>query len=163
MWDPERELQEQRRREYWDFFWKHQKRAGPDRPASVHIGCGSVLAGVGFAFLVWVLGGFLSFHEFWAIPALFVGIIGAGVISTRRGRDSGSRARSGPRIRHPVRFHVLLGAIGWAGVGVWFAISEGDLPVARGAATFGGIGAVLGLIVGLLVRAWRAIAQRRAA
>lgn len=109
MWDYDRELQEQRRREYWDWFWKQQRDSEPYRP--------------------WV---------------------------RRRGDSPG---RSGPRIRHPIRFHVLMGAIGWAGLGLWFAISEGDLPLAHAAATFGGIGAVLGLIVSSLVRAGRAIRE----
>jgi hypothetical protein len=163
VWDFDRELREQRRREYWDWFWKQQRDADldPGRPASLHIGCGSILAGVGFAFLVWFGGGFVGFHEFWAFPALFVGMIGAAAIAQWVRRRGDSPRRSGPRIRHPIRFHVLMGAIGWAGLGLWFAISEGDLPLARAAATFGGIGAVLGLIVGSLVRAGRAIRRRR--
>jgi small-conductance mechanosensitive channel len=120
-----------------------------------HFRLGSVATGVCVTLVLWIPLQAVGIHPFWSLPAGAVSIFMTGVLANWRA--SLAAKRSGTRVRSPVRFFAVLGAIVCAGLGIWFALSEGDLPVVRGAITFGAIGAVLGLAFGGLVKILRGI------
>ena len=127
-----------------------------------HFTMANVFAGLGVAFVVWWAVQFVGLNPLWAIPAGMVAIPLSGLLLNRNRRRPRTKPRAGRRITSPVRFFVALGAAVGAALGVWFAMSEGDIPILRAAVTFGVIGAVLGFVPGLLVKARRAVVDRRA-
>jgi hypothetical protein len=120
-----------------------------------HFHMGHVLFGFFLAGVTWLVGPLIGIHEFFAFPALLLGIVFAGVLTKRRSR-SARKPRS-------VRFYILAGAFVFTGLGLWFAISEGDISLTRAAITSAPIGAVLGLVWGVVVKMLRALFGRRAA
>lgn len=121
-----------------------------------HFGLGSVVTGVCVAFFLWIPLQAVGLHAFWSIPAGAVAIFLVPAIAGRKRSEAERRPRS-------VLFFTLLGAIAFAPLGVWFAVSEGDIPVMRAGLTLAAMGAVLGFVVGLLAKARRAIRNRRMA
>jgi small-conductance mechanosensitive channel len=126
-----------------------------------HFGLGSITIGVCVTLFLWIPLQAVGIHPFWSLPAGAFSMFLTGVFANWSA--SLAAKRSGSRVRSPVRFFAVLGAIVCAGLGIWFALSEGDLPVVRGAITFGAIGAVLGLAFGVLVKILRSIRGRGAA
>lgn len=122
-----------------------------------HFGLGSVATGVLVTLVLWIPLQAFGIHPFWALPAGAISIFLVGVVANR-----GASSRSGTATESPIRRFTVFGAIVCAGLGVWFALSEGDLPVIRGAVTFGGIGAVLGFAFGVLVKLLRSLHGRGA-
>jgi hypothetical protein len=155
---------ERQRHEYWREKWAMFKPPdGVHRTPVFHAGLPTIILSglVGFP-----LGQALAVRTtgepgFGGFIGIFVMLLVFGCVNQqwRLGRlwdPSVTRARpSTPRstARTIVTF-TAAGAIVMACLGVWFALSEGDIDPSVAGLRFGAVGAVPGLVIGLLV-AWR--------
>lgn len=164
-WDgtPEGERQ---RFEYWREKWAmFRPPDGVHRTPVFHAGLPTIiLAGlVGFP-----LGQALAVRTtgepgFGGFIGVFVMLLVFGFINQRRrsgrlefGGQTATRAHppSSPSAARTIINFSVAGAILVACFGVWFALSEGDIDPSVAGLRFGAVGAVPGLLIGLLV-AWR--------
>jgi hypothetical protein len=156
--DMERTQREYKMKDHLDKLTGSGRHAGgpTDGP---HFTMANVMAGLGVAFVMWWAVQLVGLNPLWSIPC---GVIAVPLSGAKR-RRSRSQERSTKRAKKPVWFFMLLGAAACTAMGVWFAVSEGDIPIVRAALTSGVIGAVLGFVFGLVVRVWRAMVKPRPA
>ena len=123
-----------------------------------HFGMSSVATGVFVTLVLWIPLQAVGIHPFWSLPAGAISVFLVGALANWMASAPAKRSES--RVQRPIRFFAVVGALVCAGLGIWFALSEGDLPVVRGAVTFGGIGAVLGFAFGMFLKMLRTIRGR---
>jgi len=102
------------------------------------------------AMVVWFVAPLVNLPPLWAIPALLLYIFVRPLL--RAHKAAARTGKTARRTRHPVLLHTTCWTIVLTTLGIWFAVSEGDISLARAGITSAGIGAVFGLIAGLIVR-----------
>ena len=155
---------EQERQVAWSHRWAmFRPPPGVRRKAWFHVDIPTIILSimVGYPLGMVVTTALTGQGALGGIVGVFVTILVFGFIRRRiqvRGERGELATTFEPAVsRSPVRAlvgYTVGGAIVMALLGVWFAFSEGDIDLVTAAVRFGGVGAVPGLLVGLIA-AWR--------